>query len=246
MFNVSIIKGYYDSNEAFPVPFEQFWQWVGYSTKGNAKKKLEANFTQDVDYQSFIQIDKREIGATKSEQINLSIDCAKSFAMLAQTDKGKEVRNYFLQCEKERDALLKHLQSMSTLDIMEMNIQKLREQESKIKELETKQLVTETRLRQLEKQNAKSGKTYELLSLSEYCAKTGKPLPSAGTIWGTDDWAKAQIVWNANVAYTRYFEARGYEMIKPEPNPSINFYIEKWDDFKFDERVWKSVYQKKV
>jgi prophage antirepressor-like protein len=135
----------------------------------------------------------------------------------------------------------------STLDVLELSIKQLREQEDKLQALQSKQLETETRLRQLENQTSKSGKAYELLSLSEYCAKTGKPLPSAGTIWGTDDWAKAQIVWNANTAYARYFEARGYEALLIKGSGSLeNIYLEKWDEFKFDERVWKSVYQKKV
>lgn len=33
-----------------PVPFDGAWQWVGYSTKGNAKASLTNKFIKDVDY----------------------------------------------------------------------------------------------------------------------------------------------------------------------------------------------------
>lgn len=90
-----------NSADQFPVDFDNAWQWVGYSTKQKAKNKLIRNFEQEIDYVSFNQTVEREIGASVREVIMLTIDCFKSFCMMAGTQKGKEVRRYYLQIEKE-------------------------------------------------------------------------------------------------------------------------------------------------
>ena len=40
-------------------------------------------------------------GGRPSEFIKLTIDCFKSFGMMAGTEKGKEIRRYFLMCERQ-------------------------------------------------------------------------------------------------------------------------------------------------
>ena len=42
------------STEQFPVNFDEAWQWVEYSTKGNALKILQSNFEENTDYSSLI------------------------------------------------------------------------------------------------------------------------------------------------------------------------------------------------
>jgi phage anti-repressor protein len=90
-----------ESQEPYPVDFDQAWQWIGYSTKQKAREALEKNFEDGIDYTSFNLTVKREIGATNKIQINLTIDCFKSFCMMAGTGKGKEVRRYYLEIEKK-------------------------------------------------------------------------------------------------------------------------------------------------
>ena len=101
----SQIKATVESDQEFAVPFDTAWQWLEYSTKGNAKRTLTANFEEGVDYSSFITIDKREIGATKVEDIYLTKDCLKQLSMLSGTAKGKAVRLYFIECERELKAI---------------------------------------------------------------------------------------------------------------------------------------------
>ena len=88
------------SQEEFPVDFDEAWKWLGYSTKQKAKNKLLKNFDEKVDYLSFNQVVKREVGATTKETIKLTIVCLKSLGMMAGTEKGKEIRRYFLKCEQ--------------------------------------------------------------------------------------------------------------------------------------------------
>jgi hypothetical protein len=40
------------SLEAFPVDFDDAWQWIGYSTKGNALRMLQDNFKEGKDFLS--------------------------------------------------------------------------------------------------------------------------------------------------------------------------------------------------
>jgi len=100
-FSLALAQEYISSGEDFPVDFEDAWQWLDYSNKGNAKRSFEkSGFLTGVDFCSFIRTEKREVGATQKEVIKLSVECFKTWAMLSQTEKGKQVRLYFLECEK--------------------------------------------------------------------------------------------------------------------------------------------------
>ncbi|MEM6432237.1 MAG: hypothetical protein AAF773_00040 [Cyanobacteria bacterium P01_D01_bin.115] len=93
------------SQEEFPVDFDDAWRWLGYSTKQKAKNRLSSNFDIGLDYRVFNQVGKnptgkRFQGGRPTEKIRLTIDCFKSLGMMAGTDKGKEIRRYFLECER--------------------------------------------------------------------------------------------------------------------------------------------------
>jgi len=88
------------SADPFPVDFDQAWQWIGYSRKDSAKRILTENFAQDADFTSFHKTVEREIGATIREEIMLTVECFKSFCMMAGTEQGKKVRAYFIECER--------------------------------------------------------------------------------------------------------------------------------------------------
>ncbi len=96
----------------FCVDFEQLIQWLNYTRKDTAKKTLERNFIFQKDFNlrhmAEVQIEGKRTVNRPKEVILLTIECAKSFAMLAQTEKGKQVRNYFLQCEKELFEIIKN------------------------------------------------------------------------------------------------------------------------------------------
>lgn len=71
----------------------QFTNWV--------KKRLDdTQAVENVDYASFKQKLKREIGATERIEYIITLDLAKEFAMLEKNAKGKEIRQYFIQFER--------------------------------------------------------------------------------------------------------------------------------------------------
>ncbi len=87
-----------ESGEEFPIDFEDGARWLGYSTKGHAKTPLISNFEENVD---FLRTFVKSTGGRPAEVIKLTADCFKQFCMMAGTARGKEVRIYFLQCERE-------------------------------------------------------------------------------------------------------------------------------------------------
>jgi phage anti-repressor protein len=95
-----------ESNEQFPVDFETYWKWLDFSTKGNAKRAFEkSGFIIGQDFNHIIPKDnvvkRAQGGGTQFKKLMLTIDCAKSFAMMARTEKGREVRMWYLELEKE-------------------------------------------------------------------------------------------------------------------------------------------------
>jgi len=86
------------SDQAFPVDFDDAWRWIGYSTKQKAKNKLVNNFEEEIDF--LTKWVKTPAGGRPSESIWLTIDCFKSLGMMAGTQKGREIRRYFLECER--------------------------------------------------------------------------------------------------------------------------------------------------
>jgi phage anti-repressor protein len=94
----SLVLALVESDEQFSVDFDQAWQWIGYSRKDNALKKLKNNFIAGKDFSSIRRTTPQ--GGHPTDQYLLTTDCFKCLAMMAGTAKGKEVREYFLDCER--------------------------------------------------------------------------------------------------------------------------------------------------
>jgi len=119
-----IILSQLDSTEEFPIALSEAWEWLGYTRKDNAARAfLALDFEKGVEYLSsedaelqlgtrveslaeggdgiiLINEDNSKRGA-KSKDIYLSIDTFKAWCMSAHTAKGKAVRRYYIQVEKE-------------------------------------------------------------------------------------------------------------------------------------------------
>lgn len=73
---------------------DHFTQW--------ADRMFEYGFTQGVDYQAINQIVKHlnGVGSSNKTDYVLTLDCAKEISMIQRTEKGKQARQYFIECEK--------------------------------------------------------------------------------------------------------------------------------------------------
>jgi anti-repressor protein len=99
-----------ESHEKFSVSLENAWQWIGYSSKQAAKKKLVNNFIEGFDW-VFIQVDVNSTpqgiqGGRPKEEIALTLDAFKMLGMMAGTPQGRKIREHFLECERMIKAAL--------------------------------------------------------------------------------------------------------------------------------------------
>ena len=93
----------------FVVDLDGVWQWLGYSRKDNAKRKLEQSFSKDFDYRSVrIEAGQRRHGrgGHNREDIMMNIETFKSMCQLSDTDKGRTVRKYYIRLETLMHELL--------------------------------------------------------------------------------------------------------------------------------------------
>lgn len=99
-FDLTIAQSLHDSNDRFPVDLDDAWVWIGYAQKKNSLAALLSNeFDEGIDFKAFAETKASESGQNLSKYF-LSVDCFKTLAMLARTKFGKQIRRYFLQCEK--------------------------------------------------------------------------------------------------------------------------------------------------
>jgi phage anti-repressor protein len=125
--NLYVYMNYHPTND-YPINLEHVFKMIGFANKGNAKRTLENNFTLDEDYT--ITILPSEKGQIAREDIMLNVDTFKSLCMLAKTDKGKQIRKYYVNLENIYNQIIKE-------EIEEKN-ELLQEQQKKIELLENK------------------------------------------------------------------------------------------------------------
>jgi len=97
-FTPTLAKQLTESTEPFPVDFDEAWVWLDYSQKGHAKVSFQkASFQDGID---FLRKFEKSTGGRPAEKIYLTTDALKHFAMMANTKKGHEVRQYMIEAEK--------------------------------------------------------------------------------------------------------------------------------------------------
>lgn len=84
--------------EKFPVPFDLAWQIAGYSTKANGKRKLN-KLQKEVDFSSDL-MKNRQRGRSE-ENLKMTCDAFKHFCLMAETEEGRNIRQYFVEAEKK-------------------------------------------------------------------------------------------------------------------------------------------------
>lgn len=104
----------YDKKD-FVVDLDNIWKDIGFGRKNDCKKVLIKHFTIDLDYKvGFPQVGVKPAtansvtGSSKNlggaglnkEQILMTIDTFKMLCLISKTDKGKEIRIYFIKLEE--------------------------------------------------------------------------------------------------------------------------------------------------
>jgi phage anti-repressor protein len=101
----------YDSTEDYPINLEDVYKMIGFANKGNAMKTIKNNFIKDEDYRVFFHMEKnltsKDLGGRPSENVMLNADTFKNLCMIAKTDKGKEIRKYYVKLENIYNKIIK-------------------------------------------------------------------------------------------------------------------------------------------
>ncbi|EAA6844915.1 hypothetical protein DRX19_28995 [Salmonella enterica subsp. enterica] len=61
----------------------------------------EYEFVENHDYISFFQNGKKPQGGRPTKDYHLTLDTAKELAMVERNEKGRQIRRYFIECEKQ-------------------------------------------------------------------------------------------------------------------------------------------------
>ena len=97
--NLYVYLHYHQTNE-FPINLENVFKMIGFAHKKNAKRTLENNFTKDEDYKEvLLPREQNSKGGRPEEQIMLNVDTFKNLCMMAKTEKGKNIRKYYVKLE---------------------------------------------------------------------------------------------------------------------------------------------------
>jgi phage anti-repressor protein len=127
-----VIFGLLESNDQFPVDFEDAMIWWDCRTKtgnpvpkGDLKEKLESEFCKHLDFVIASEISEaKKRGGHNKEVIKLTVDCFKSMGMTVPGERGKQIRRYFLECEKELKQRIFNDKQNHNLRILEAYINK--------------------------------------------------------------------------------------------------------------------------
>ena len=98
------------TKDDYPVDLDDIWKGMGFSEKSKAKRTLAKNFAEPEDYKILQIINKiseeksikKNLGGSglNKEQILMKVDTFKAFCLIAKTQKGKEIRNYFIKIRR--------------------------------------------------------------------------------------------------------------------------------------------------
>lgn len=97
-FSFELAQNFYESQDEFPVDFDDAWVWVEYSTKQMAEKALKG-LIDGLDF--LIDGLKSPSGGRPRKNIRLSYNGFKHFALMAGTNKGRNVRQTLIDSEKQ-------------------------------------------------------------------------------------------------------------------------------------------------
>jgi anti-repressor protein len=98
----SMLDGWIEAERSgieFPVPFDVAWTLAGYSNKANAKRDGLKGLQKDKEFSS--EKSKNALAGRPSDSIMLSVDGMKHMCLMACTEQGRQVRQYFIEVEEK-------------------------------------------------------------------------------------------------------------------------------------------------
>jgi phage anti-repressor protein len=135
--NLYIYMNYHPTDD-YPINLENVFKMIGFANKGNAMKTIKSNFTKDEDYKiALFHTEKRKNeGGFNKEDVMLNVDTFKNLCMLAKTDKGKEIRKYYVKLENIHNKIIKQELEQQKQLLLEKDTQLINKDLQKKREVE--------------------------------------------------------------------------------------------------------------
>jgi phage anti-repressor protein len=106
----------------YPINLDDVFGLIGFANKGNAMKLIKNNFVVDEDYKILLlrtekqnRVENR--GGHNKEIVKLNIDTFKNLCMITKTEKGKEIRKYYVKMENIYNELIKEELNEKNLEL---------------------------------------------------------------------------------------------------------------------------------
>lgn len=91
-----------DSGNKFPIDFDFVWTFLGYSSKGNASRKLTGKFEEGVDFLlETYPARSQSGGGAPLKRYRLTPDAFERFALSTESERGTLVRDFFVTLKKK-------------------------------------------------------------------------------------------------------------------------------------------------
>jgi hypothetical protein len=104
--NYKIYTSNKNNLDDFIVDFDDIWNWIGFSTKGHAKRLLESKniqnksiFDIDKDYVIMITPKGNNSRGPSKHRILLTVHCFKKFCLKASTQQSEKIYDYYIKME---------------------------------------------------------------------------------------------------------------------------------------------------
>lgn len=106
------------------------YEWLGYSTYQHAQTAFDnCGFAETLDFTIVTEKRKNGFGFREVKDICMTADCFKAFAMQARTERGKQVRLYYIECERQLKSIVQEQQlkpaSLKDSDVVELAFEAL-------------------------------------------------------------------------------------------------------------------------
>ena len=151
--NLFMYMHYHPTND-YPVNLDDVFKMIGFAHKGNIMNTITNHFTEGEDYKvALFHTEKRKNeGGHNKEIVMLNIDTFKNLCLMAKTEKGKEIRKYYVKLENiynkiikeeiDKNEILLQKEKQEKLKLLKENKEKeillLKEKENTLKLLEEK------------------------------------------------------------------------------------------------------------
>jgi phage anti-repressor protein len=100
VMNFQLYLTYGNNDSKYVVDLDDVWKWLGFASKGNAKRSLMKYCEKDIDFRLNSLVPRaKQHGGQNNDKIKMNVSTFKNLCMVANTERGKQTRRYYSKME---------------------------------------------------------------------------------------------------------------------------------------------------